>query len=404
MSFGGTDLQNALNDVDASALFKTDFLEYYENCYNIASPMFERIKKPKSFEGKFLKFPAPLGISGGVGSKRLPEARVPNYGDVEISSKKMYATGLVDREALGESASNKGAFVNALKELVKKTAEADMWNHRRASFGNGDGSLGVIASVVDNTGGKYSLVITAASWNEANWEENVLVNIETGNTDLFVIESVTVSTRTVVVQRQAGGTQVPAGTDEVFVQNSEDGDILGLSGVTTATTGTLYGVPVQRRWKSFQVLSYGAAIDHKIFNKLSQGVSKQVGKAPKLFITTYELFEAALNTFEDQKRYAQPSSNSANYNFKGIEIMTSSGPAELLPDRFCQAGTVYALNPDYIAYYRRPNSGWVNEDVRNPYGMLRLVDEDQFELRHATYGQLFIAPPFQGVATGVTAT
>jgi hypothetical protein len=403
MSFGGTDLQKALDDVNAQELFKVDFLEYYENTFNTASPFWERVKKPKTFVGKRLEFPAPLGFMGAAGSGKIPETRPAKYATVNITSKKMYAKGLIEREALGEASDSRGAFVDALKELVRKTAEADVFNHQRAAFGNGTGALGTIQSVVDNGGGQYTLVITTGTWKSANWEEEMLVNIQSGNTDLFAISSVIESTRTVVVQRQAGGTKVPAVNDVVFMQGSENNDILGLEGVCLATSGTLYGVNVQRRWRSYQILSYGVAIDHKLFNKLCLGVEKSTGKTPKLAITSYLLYEAVLNTMESQKRYAQPSSNTGNYSFRGVEIMTSSGPIELFPDRFCRDDMVYVLNPDYIAYYRRPNSGWVNEDVKNPYGMLRVVDDDQFELRHATYGQLFIAPTFQGVATGVLA-
>lgn len=393
-------------------LFKIVYKKYYDNCFNSSTPTWSQIDKTSDFLGKKLEFPAPLGYKGGVGSGSLPETCNASYGDVLITSKKVYATDRVDREAIYASG-GEGAFVPALNECVKKTVEADMWNHSRILFGNGDGKLGVIntSGVTDNGGGNYSLVVswsggTATDWKEANFEENMFVNIETGNTDLFQITTVTPSTRTIVVQRQSGGTQVPAQTDAIYLQGSESNDPHGLRQVCDATTSTMYNVTVGRRWQSYQkAVTSGITTD--LMNHMMVNVEKQCGKAPNLITTSYTQYEKLLNLLEDQKRYhlttMEPKAKNLKgiVSFSGIEFMSSQGAVKVFPERFCETDRMYFLNTNHIKYYRRPNSGWVKDDVGGN-GYLRVADEDQFEARFATYGDIFIAPPFQGVLTGLT--
>lgn len=413
MTIGATNLQTELNLTNADALFKIKYEKYYDNTFNTSTPFWNRVAKPKTFTGKRVEFPAPLGYSGGVGSGSIPEANTATYGDVQITAKKMYAVGRVDREAMGASEDMEGAFVKASAEVVKKTTESDIWNHSRAAFNSlVNGSVGTIdtAGVTDNGSGNYSLVISSATWKEANFEENMFVNIETGNTDLFEITTVTPSTRTIVVQRQAGGTQVPVDADVIYMQGSEGNDIESVHRILIATSSTYYNIAIGRRWQAYQVLSYGAGISPQLINRLIYGTEKQCGKSPDTWVTSYKQMEKLVNQMEDQKRYVMPVTREVQglkgtVSFKGVQIITSSGVAEVFPDKFCNDDTIMGLNTNYLKYYQRPNSGWVKEDVKGDgYGWLRVIGEDQFEARHAVYGQLFIAPPFHCIATGLTTT
>ena len=412
----GSNLQTEFNYSSLDALFKTKFWKYYENAFNTSTPLWNEIKKTNDFTGKKIEFPVPTSYKGGVGSGVLPETNNADYGDVQILPKKVYATDRVDRESIMASMSSEGAFVRAIAECIKKTVEADVWNHNRILFGNADGSLGTTkasAAVTDNTGGNYSVIIGegASTFKEANFEENMFVNFGTG-TDLFEIQSVTASTRTIVVQRQAGGTNVPTTSTIVYLQGSKDNDPHGLKYVCDAVVGTpttLYNVTVGRKWIAYQnAVTVGITTD--IMNTAVTQVEKKVGIPSKQIVTSYEQWEKLLNLLEDQKRYNMTSVSPKGYegmkgvvSFKGIEFMSSRGAVNIFPDKFCEPDRMYFLNPDHITYFRRPNSGWVKEDIGGN-GYLRVADEDQFEARLATYGQIFIAPTWQGVVTGLTTT
>lgn len=403
MSFAGTDLQKALSLANADSLFKVHYKDYHEEVFNTATPFWGQVEKTNDFTGKRLEFPVPIGYQGGVGSGRIPEANRRPLGDCVVTSKKMYATSRVDRESIMASLDDKGAFVKILNEAAKSTTQSDVWNHSRAAFNDGTGSLGTIDTngVTDNGGGDYDIVISAASWKVANWEEGMFVNIGTG-TDLFEITEVVESTRTISLQRQAGGTTVPAQADVVYMQGSKDNDIHGLK-VLLETSGTHYGIAIQRRWKAYQVLNYGAAISPQLFNRVMLGVEKQSGKAPTACFTSYTQFEKLMNQLEDKKHYSvtEVKNLKGTMGFKGIQYMGPQGVMNIFPDKFCEDDYAYFLNMKYIKYYRRPNSGFVKEDIGGN-GYLRVVGEDEFEARMATYGDLFIALPYHGVVTGLT--
>lgn len=401
-----TNLQAAFGITEANNLFKTKFLQYAEAVFNASTPLLSQVEKVDTFTGKKLEFPVPFGYQGGVGSGSLPEANVADYQDVLINPKKAYAVTRVEREAIYASMDSEGAFVRAMQETIDKTVEAHVWNMSRMLFGAGDGSLGTIdaGGVVDNGSGNYTLTISAATWKEANFEERMFVNIETGNTDLFEIESVDPDNTAITVQRAAGGTQVPVATDEIFLQGSEDNDMHGLKEVCDATTGTLYGVTVGRRWQAYQYAAASAGINPDLLNKVMINVEKKCGRAPKLLVTSYTQYEKILNQMEDQKRYSLTSMSPRDkklegvVSFEGIQFMSSAGPVKLFADKFCEDDRVYALNTDFIKIYRRPKSGWHTDDGTT---FLRVADEDTLEARYSTYGNIYIAPTYQGVITGL---
>lgn len=405
----GTNLQSELNYSSQDALWKIKFLRYYENTFNTSTPLWSQISKNNIFTAKKLEFPVPTSYKGGVGSGSLPETYPATYGDVQILSKKVYATDRVDRESV-MAAESEGAFVQAVAECIKKTVEADIWNQNRILFGNSDGSIGTLKSsgaVTDNGGGLYDVIVGEgdSTFKEANFEEAMMVNFGTG-TDLFRITTVTPSTRTIRVQRQAGGTNVPANSDVVYLQGSKDNDPEGLKGVLDATSSSKYNVTISRKWQAYQkTVSTGISTD--LMNNCMIGVEKKVGVAPDIIVTSYTQYEKLLNLLEDQKRYQlttmAPKAKNVQgvVSFDGIQFMSSRGAVKIFPDKFCENDRMYFLNSDHITYHRRPNSGWQKEDIGGN-GYLRVAEEDMLEARFATYGNIFIAPSFHAVLSGLT--
>lgn len=392
---------------NADPLFKVKFLKYYENVFNSSRPTWSQIKKNNSFVSKRLEFPVPTTYKGGVGSGTLPEAKPASYADVQITSYKVYGRDYVDRESIVASIGNEAAFVEAISECIKKMVEADTWNQARILFNDHTGALGTIDGVpTDNGGGDYDIVISTATWKEANWEENMFVNFTSTGTEKFEITEVAPATRTISVQRQAGGVQAPIDTNVVYLQGSYNADPHGLKGVCDAVAGTLYNVTVGRKWQSYQRAAGGIGISTPILNKGMLTVQKKTGVSPDLIVTSYTQYEKILNLLEDQKRYSiasmEPKAGNlkGRVSFQGVQFMSSQGPVKIYPEQFCEEDRVYFLNTEHIEYHRRPKSGWVKDDIGGN-GYLRVADEDAFEARFATYGDIFIVPTFQGVVTGL---
>ena len=350
----------------ASSLFKRKFGKLTENMYNSANVTTSQIKKDYSFTGTGLYMAIPLSFSGGVGSGSIPTAGVASYSQAVLSAKKIYAKVLIDRESIKASSNDEGAFVRGLKEVVKKGVESFMRNDSRMFYGNGDGSLGTTSA----TSGSNPYVLTfSAGYNLANFEEGDIVNVETGNTDPFSVDTVAEQsdgTLDVTVTRLSGS-QTPDGTDAVFMQNSENNDCDGLGNVLDATSSTLYSITVARRWQATQTDASSATLDIDLMNQTSLAIEKNFGEPIDLIPCSYTQYRKILNLLEDQKRYPLPprygsDKMKAALSFNGVEFMTSSGPAALVPERFCPPDRVYFLNTDFITRFHRPDFGWFDDD------------------------------------------
>lgn len=391
------------NIADASALFKQKYGKISDNVYNSANVTLGRIKKEYNFVGKEMKLPVPTGFSGGVGSGSLPAANIANYGDLTLTAKKVYAVCEIDRETIKASVNNEGAFVEATKHTVQKTVESWTRNASRILFGDGTGALGSFSGSSSGTATDPIITVTAATWKEANFEEGDFVNVNS-LASVFEVISVDPSTRAVTLQRISGSddlTMIGAGTHVVYMQNSRNNDPLGLKGVCDATSSTLYGINVGRRWQSVQEAAGGAGITVDRMNKVMLEVQRRCGKVPDLIVTSFTQYRKIMNLLEDQKQYVvEPRSPElkGKVSFKGLEFMSAAGAIGIFPERFVEDDRMYFLNTNYITAHHRPDMGWFDDDGTV---FLRSASADTYGARYGGYYQNLIIPSFQGVLTGL---
>lgn len=387
----------------ASNLFKIKYGKLSENVYNSANVLLGRVKKSYDFTGKRMDVAVPVSFAGGVGSGSLP---TPNYAAIEdavIQSKKMYSVIQIDRESVKAASTNEGAFVEMTKYAVQKGVESWMRNMSRALFNNGTGSLGQFSGSASGTAAAPILTITAASWKEANWEEKDYVNVNSLSS-VFEVVSVVPATRTINLSRISGSddlTAIGAGTHTVYMQNSKDNDPSGLKGVLDATSGSLYGIPVGRRWGAAQEAAGGAGLTPDYMNQMMLEVQRKSGKVPNLIITSFTQYRKLLNVLEDQKQYIiEPRAPElvGKVSFKGVEFMSSAGPVGVFPERFCEDDRMYFLNDNFIQIHHRPDFGWFDDDGTV---FLRESSSDSYSARFGGYLESYIVPSFHGVLTGL---
>lgn len=385
-----------------SALFKTKFGKLSENAYNSANPVLGTIKKQYDFVGSDMKVAVPTFFAGGVGSGSLPTANPASAVKATIQAKRVYALTEIEREALKASASDEGAFVEAMKWNVQKTVEAWNRNASRIMFGDGTGALGTISANATGTAAAPIIVISAATWVEGHWEENDYVNCGT-DASVFSVDEVVPSTKTVKLTRISGSLDLTSAGSGliVYMQNSKDNDPIGLKGVLGATSGTLYGVTVQRRFQATQIAAGGAGISTDIMNELISKIMFKSGKAPKLIVTSYTQMRKIKNFLEDQKVYTidpRASELKGKISWSGIEYLANGQSLAIIEDRMCPDDTMYAINPDFITSYHRPGFGWFDDDGTV---FLRQANSDSYGARYGGYYQNYIIPSFHGVITGL---
>lgn len=386
-----------------SALFKTKFGKLSENAYNSANPILGTIKKQYDFVGEDMKVAVPTFFAGGVGSGVLPTANPASAVKATIQAKRVYALTEIEREALKASSSDEGAFVEAMKWNVQKTVEAWNRNASRIMFGDGSGALGQFSGNAAGTASAPELTITAASWVEGHWEENDYINVNS-LTSVWEIVEVVPATKLVKLSRLSGSddlTAIGAGTHTVYMQNSKNNDPIGLKGVLDATSGTLYGVTVARRFQATQIAAGGSGVSTDIMNELISKIMFKSGKAPKLIVTSYTQMRKIKNFLEDQKIYMidpRSSELKGKVSWSGIEYLANGAKLAIIEDRMCPDDRMYALNTDFITSYHRPGFGWFDDDGTV---FLRQTNSDAYGARYGGYYQNYIIPSFHGVVTGL---
>jgi hypothetical protein len=386
-----------------SALFKTKFGKLSENAYNSANPILGTIKKDYNFVGEDMKVAVPTFFAGGVGSGILPTANPASAVKAVITAKKVYAVTEIQREALKASSSDEGAFVDAMKWNVQKTTEAYNRNASRIIFADGSGALGTISANASGTATNPVVIIILASWVEGYWEENDYVNVGT-DASVFRIDAVAPLTRTVTMTRLSGTLDLTASgaSAVVYMQNSKDNDPLGLKAVLGATSGSLYGVTVQRRFQATQIAAAGSGISTDIMNELVSKIMFKCGKAPKMIVTSYTQMRKIKNFLEDQKVYQidpRASELKGKISWSGIEFLANGSKVSIIEDRMCPDDTMYAINPDFITSYHRPDFGWFDDDGTV---FLRVANDDAYGARYGGYYQNYIIPSFHGQVTGLS--
>jgi hypothetical protein len=383
----------------ASNLFKIKYGKLSENTYNSANVLLGRVKKDFNFTGKRMDIAVPTSFAGGVGSGSLPTPNFAAIEDAVITSKKMYSVIQIDRESIKAASQNEGAFVELTKYSVQKGVESWMRNMSRSLFNDGSGSLGTIDAGGVSGAGPWDVVISVASWKEANFEEKDYVNLASSSA-VFEITAVVPATRTVTLAA-VSGSYTPLAGDVIYMQNSKLNDPSGLKGVLDAVSGTQYGITVGRRWQAgAQVAAGGAGLTTDLMNQVMLEVQRKSGKVPNLIMCSFTQYRKLLNVLEDQKQYiVEPRSPElvGKVSFRGVEFMSSAGPVGVFPERFIEDDRMYFLNDNFIQIHHRPDFGWFDDDG----SVFLRTTGDAYEARYGGYLESYIVPPFHGVISGL---
>lgn len=383
----------SLTNVDK--LFKTVYGPLSEKLYNSQNIMVARVKKTFDFQGSDLKVTLPSSFGGSVGSGSLPTANTKNYLQASITTKSLYGRMTIDRKSMYAAKDNRGAFVKLLTEAIENTVESYMRNLERILFGDGTGALGTMDGT--NSGSDpYTVLISDATWNEANWSKGDYVNVGTG-TDLFEVTAINASTKTITLDRISGSQTIGGSdTDVIYMQGSKDNDPIGLAGTVGVASGTPYGINVatETEFASTRIDAGGGDISPQIINQAVLKVHKKCGKYPNLIVTSYEQFIKLQNQLEDAK-YVKVSprdeSLKMKIGFDAIEVIAGGRAIPIVIGRFCKASEMFLLNDDHIELLHQSKLSWFNDDGTV---LLRQASSDGYEARYGGYLECFIKPCF----------
>lgn len=410
-----------------SSVIKQFSLTDLSNLYRIAYGDFELdaagwdhseliglIQKSSKFVGNRLEMAQLVDWGGGQSSGSLPSSSTAYINRPFITAQSVYATSVIDSQSMKaarRAGSNLGAFMDAteLSILTMKRAFADQV--ARQFFGDGTGVLGVINTVTSPSVGVYALTITNASWLQAPWMLNDLLNIDV-DTGLFLVTNIDLTNQIITVSRQTGGF-VPLPGQNIYKQKSRNNEMLGLKGVVSATTGqSLYGVPVGYRWGAQNLAAASQTLSVKLMRQLDQQMRFWArGDLPTDFImsaTQLRLFEDG----EDAKSiiYIQPEVSPERQAGSQIAAVKINGRTVRIHwSPYCPEDTLYAINRNKVHLYIRPDTAEGND----PGGFIENGDSiffplqvsgtplDSYGIFYATYANFYINPVFTGYINGL---
>lgn len=372
--------------------FKTIFGKASDIALNLSTPYRARVRKRNDFTGKNMTRSASLSLGGGYGSgANLPTTDAANEVEVTISRKETYGKYLMDRKTLIAGSDDKGSFRRSDKRAVKGVVDSMSLNLERMCFGQE--SLGVIDSggVTDNGDGTYDLVISSATWIQANFLLYMFVNIESGNTDLFQVTSIDAANRTIVVARKSG-IQVPAATDDIYVQGSEGNEAVGYADVFDATVTSLFGVTKQSGWEGHRVNAASATISNDLLADAMIDMHSTRGVAPNEIHCSVTQFKKLLASVSDPQFYIGVAKNQEyKMSYKGLSLLSPVTNEEIpvFINRFIHNTKVYLINNEESEILFAPRFGWFEE------GPQRLTGTTKYEYPYGGEWAHFFHPAHQ---------
>ena len=368
------------------------------------------IQKSSKFVGNRLEMAQLVDWGGGQSSGSLPSSSTAYINRPFITAKSVYATSVIDSQSMKaarRAGSNLGAFMDATELFILTMKRSFSDQIARQFFGDGTGVMGVISTVTATGPGSYDLVITNASWLEAPWMLNDLLNIDIG-TDMFLITNINLTTQTISVTRQTG-VQVPGINQNIYKQKSRGNEMFGLKGVTDAVVGqSLYGVPVGYRWGAQTLDANNQTLSVKLMRQLDQQMRFWArGDLP----TDYIMSATQLRLLEDNEDaksiiYIQPEVSPEREAGSQVAAVKINGRTVRLHwSPYCQTDSLYAINRNKVHMYIRPDTAEGND----PGGFIENGDSiffplqvsgtplDSYGLFYATYAEFFINPTFTGL-------
>lgn len=401
---------------DLSNLFKITYGDFELDASGWDSTqMIGVVKKNKQFVGNQLQMAQLVDLGGGQASGALPSASTSTIYRPAITAKSIYSTAVIDNQSIKaakKAGTNSGAFKDATALAMMALKNSFRENIARQLFGDTTGSLGAISAVTVNAAGDYTVTISAATWNEANWVLLDLVNVAAG-TSLFLISAIDTSARTIRILRQTGA-DVPNALDLVYKQKSRNNELSGIKYVTDTLAGNIYGVPYGYRWQASRLNAAGQAPSVKLMRQIVQQMQflARNDNVPTDIVMSYTQMRLFTDG-EDAKSIIYVDADRAPNRQSGGKVASIQIDGRLIKlhrSPYVDADRIYFLNKDKIEFHIRPDTadggevgGFLEAGDSSIFFPLQVSGTplDAYQIFYATYGDIFVNPVFTGVLYGL---
>ena len=343
------------------AILKNQYLGPIREQLNNSNVLYGRLEKnTDSVVGKNFTIPLHYGRNEGIGARgegaALPGAGNQAYKDCIVPMRYQYGRIQLTGPTIKAARSNEGAFIRAVDSEMRGLEKDMKASMNRQVFGDG---TGLLATVAASGSGTSTVVVDSTAKLRVGMPIDIIVKT-TGAATAGVagtsVASITDATTFTIADTLAGS---PAATYGVYIAGSRNNEMMGLSGIVSATS-TLQGLDVATYpwWKAKVLANSGtnrAISDTILQTALDTLEANSSGKATALY-TSYGVRRAyqALLTATKQLVNTQ--------ELKGGYKALTYNDLPIIADKDAPANKIFVVDEDELQIFRLGDLDWMQDD------------------------------------------
>ena len=346
------------------AILKTQYLGPIREMLNNSSVLYSRLEKNEdSVVGKNFTIPLHYGRNEGVGARSeggaLPTAGNQAYKECIVPMRYQYGRIQLTGPTIKAARSNEGAFVRAVDSEMRGLEKDMRASMNRQAFGDGSGAL----TVCGTTSASTTVVVASTAKLRAGMPIDVLVTA-TGATSTGAVGR-TVSSITDATHFVISGTAITTdNTFSVYTSGSRNNEMMGLSGIVSATS-TLQGLDVSTYpwWVAAVQANSGtnrAISDTIIQTAIDALESNSSGMCTALY-TSFGVRRAYQALLTATKQLVNTQELQGGY--KAISYMGGShGVIPIIAEKDAPANKIFCVDENELSIFRLADFDWMQED------------------------------------------
>jgi hypothetical protein len=335
---------------------------------------------------KYITFPIHVSRNSGVGARKeletLPTAGNQGTTNARITLKSHYGAIQISGQGIELVDTDYNAFLDLIDLETNYMKDDLAIDYNRQLYGVGTGQVATTTTVgasttptIDSGLNKLQLnyvydIITAADLAADNDNVKATVTITAIGTSTVTISS-----------------SVTFASGDVFVvQGNANRELTGLQSII-ASSGTLHNIDptTYAVWKS--TVDNGSSSNRPLSEGLMVTMSDNIqiasGEAPTAAFCSLGVRRAYFSLLEQQRSVVNTTTFTGG--FKGLAFTTDDGEIPIVPDKDCQANTMWFINGKHLKLYQDGDWSWMNRDGSMWY---RLTDKDGYGARMYKYSDL----------------
>lgn len=387
-------------------------------------PLLGVLPKRNDFFGKSMQVPLRYGdpqnrsAQFGYGQRRVLADTTTDSSDFEdfmVTRAKNYGFAYLDGETVEAAGADIGTFVRQAANEIEGTLNGIANDLARDLYRGGTGLKGRIGSIAVVGGNSVITLLDATTVRMFEIGERLwAATTETGavrsaTADVPPIRAVDVSSGTITVTGDVTAfASAWAANDYLFAAGDAPNGaslrrkVRGLDAWLPAVAPTggdnFFGVDRSVHPTRLAGIRYDGTGETVAEALLSCHMEvAQEGGDPNVYVMNHYHAKQLLKEMEGTVERSEMASPDAKIGFKTFKVMTTEGDVDVLVDRNCPVGVAYLLQLDTWSWATLGGGPRILGPSHDGQRMLRLNDDDAYEVRTGFYGQLICdAPGFNG--------